>query len=143
MIKIKSDPSVPARSKIILIVEDDPDHMYVASTVLQYSGYSVLEAYNGEDAIEAALAWHPDMVLMDIMLPKMDGFETTRQLKENDKTADISVIALTSIDDIKIKEQAMNSGFDGFLVKPFTPYMVDMEITKILKHKKQQKRFLK
>ena len=104
--------------KIVLIVEDDLKSMKLFRDLLEASGYASLEATNGKKAVELAREKKPDLILMDIQMPVMDGFEATKILKAGAETRNIPIIALTSYamkeDDEKIRE----AGCDGYITKP-------------------------
>ena len=104
--------------KVVLIVEDDPKSLKLARDMLQVSGYATLEATNGKEGVELARIEKPDLILMDIQLPVMDGLEAIKLLKNDDVTKDIPIIALTAYamkgDEKKIQE----TGCDGYISKP-------------------------
>jgi CheY-like chemotaxis protein len=104
--------------KVVLIVEDDLKSLKLFRDLLQASGYTILEATNGKKAIELAREKKPDLILMDIQMPVMDGFEATKILKADAETRNIPIIVLTSYamkeDDEKIRE----AGCDAYISKP-------------------------
>lgn len=106
-------------SACILVVDDNPTNLKLVSDVLAFDGYSILKAVDAEAAQEIIGATRPDLILMDIALPGMDGLTLTRQLKADAKTRDIVIVALTAFamkgDDIKARE----AGCDGYITKPF------------------------
>jgi two-component system cell cycle response regulator DivK len=105
-------------SKRILVVEDHEDNRQILRDLLASAGYEMIEAGNGEDGVAAAAAERPDLILMDIQLPGMDGLEATAQLKRDEATRDIPVIALTALamqgDEARIRA----AGCDGYIAKP-------------------------
>ena len=103
---------------VILIVEDEPKNLKLVSDLLQRFGYVTIEATDGEQGVELAKARKPDLILMDIMLPKMDGLEATRILKADATTRNIPVLALTSYAMAGDKERMLQAGCDGYLTKP-------------------------
>jgi CheY-like chemotaxis protein len=105
----------------ILLVEDNEDNRIVYSTILRHFGYAVLEANTGEDGLELAKRAHPALVLMDIGLPGMDGFETTQRLRSLEATRDIPVIALTAHALPEHRALALEVGCDDYLTKPVEP----------------------
>lgn len=119
----------------VLIVEDDPDIIEVISTIFNYSGISFFAADNGKDAISKAKKEKPHIILMDLALPIMDGWEATRQIKSHKDTKDIPVIAITAHFEEKERASAMAAGCDGFITKPFTPYFIIEKIKEVLKKK--------
>jgi len=110
--------SDPAR---ILVAEDDPDSRRIVVKVLTREGYGVLDASGGEAAVAIAQAEHPDLVIMDLAMPGMDGWEATRRLKADPRTADIPIIALTAFALRGDEERARAAGCDGYLAKPCLP----------------------
>jgi len=105
-------------SKKILIVEDDPRNMKVAVMALRPHGYILLEATDGEEALETALRDTPDLILMDMQLPKMNGLEVTRKLRENSAFSHIPIIALTAYAMKGDEEKFIEVGCDAYLSKP-------------------------
>jgi len=105
-------------AKTILIVEDDPKNLTLFRDLLQVSGYKTIEAIDGKQGIELAKASKPDLILMDIQMPEMDGLEATRILKADATTSNIPVIALTAYAMEGDKERILGAGCDGYLAKP-------------------------
>jgi CheY-like chemotaxis protein len=114
----------------ILVVEDNPDHMKLAKLILYYSYFEVYEAWNGQEGLEKAAQYKPDVILMDIDMPVKDGVTALKELKENETTASIPVIMLTCLPEHEAL--CKNIGCQGFLSKPFTPYFLEAEIRKVL-----------
>ena len=108
-------------SKRILVVEDTEDNRRIIRDLLTSAGYELIEAVTGEEGLSAAEANGPDLILMDIQLPGIDGYETTRRIKGNPGLRHIPVIAVTSYalsgDDVK----AFAAGCDAYVTKPFDP----------------------
>ncbi len=102
----------------ILIVEDNPKNMKLARDVLQAKGYATLEAVNGEDGVRLALEHHPDLVLMDIQLPVINGIEALRRIRANPGTAAIPVVAFTASVTANDLSRIDAAGFDAFIGKP-------------------------
>jgi two-component system, cell cycle response regulator DivK len=107
--------------KTVLIVEDNDDNRYVYATFLRHNGYRVLEAMDGEEGVRLASEALPDLVLMDISVPGMDGWEATRLLKKDSRTAGIPVVALTAHALAEHRELAARVGCDGYVAKPCDP----------------------
>lgn len=105
----------------ILVVEDNEDNLAVLSDELDYAGYEVISAGDGEEALEKTLAERPDLILMDISIPIIDGWEVTRRLKADPKTGNIPIIALTAHAMAGDEEKAKAAGCDGYIAKPCTP----------------------
>ena len=106
-------------AKLILIVEDEPKNITLLRDLLQVSGYSTIEATDGKQGVELANAKKPDLILMDIQMPEMDGLEATRILKADATTSNIPVLALTSYAMKGDEERILQAGCDGYLAKPF------------------------
>lgn len=119
-------------SKTVLLVEDNEDNRTVYRTILEHFGYGVIEARNGEDGVRMAREEHPDLILMDISIPLVDGWEATRMLKGDDGTADIPVIALTAHALAADRAKAAEVGCDGYLAKPCEPRKVVAEVEKFI-----------
>lgn len=113
-----------AKGKTVLLVEDNEDNMLIYSTILRHHGYEVLEATDGEMGLETARTRLPDMILMDISIPKMDGWEVTRRLKADPATAHIPIVALTAHALITDETRARDIGCDGYIPKPAEPALV-------------------
>ena len=104
----------------ILIVEDNPKNMKLVRDVLEHHGYTTVAALSAEDALAAAAERPPDLILMDIALPGIDGFEALRRLKSDRTTEAIPVCALTAFAMNDDRERCLKAGFDGYLVKPIS-----------------------
>jgi two-component system cell cycle response regulator DivK len=107
--------------KRILVVEDQEDNRQILRDLLTTGGYDIIEAENGQDAITAAEANHPDLILMDIQLPLLDGYEATRRIKADPSLQPIPVIAVTSYALSGDEEKARAAGCNDFVPKPFSP----------------------
>ena len=102
----------------VLIVEDNPANMKLATFLVQSAGHTVVSATNAEDGLTLALGDQPNLILMDIQLPGMDGLEATGLLKQADATRDIPVIALTALAMKGDEERIRAAGCDGYIAKP-------------------------
>lgn len=102
----------------ILITEDDPDNIDLFTFILQRAGYTVLQAHDGAEAIEVARRELPDLILMDLAMPGMDGWTASEQLKNDPVTQDIPVVALTVRSTPMDRIRAIEAGVDGYLTKP-------------------------
>jgi CheY-like chemotaxis protein len=116
----------------VLLVDDYPDAREMYSEYLKYSGFEVVEASNGMEAIQRAVDDAPDIILMDLSLPVMDGWEATRRLKADERTAGIPVVALTGHALAGISQGAREAGCDAFVTKPCLPEDLVKEIRKVL-----------
>ena len=119
-------------AKTILIVEDDTRNMTLFRDLLQVSGYSTIEASDGKQGIELAKAKKPDLILMDIQMPGMNGLDATRILKADATTSNILVIALTAYAMKGDKEMILEAGCDGYLAKPINTDDFLKEVAKYL-----------
>ncbi|MDH3773593.1 MAG: response regulator [Deltaproteobacteria bacterium] len=108
-------------SKLILVVEDQEDNRRIMRDLLSSAGYEIIEAVTGEEGVAAAETHRPDLILMDIQLPGLDGYEATRQIKANPELEHIPIIVVTSYalsgDDVK----AFEAGCNAYVSKPFSP----------------------
>jgi two-component system, cell cycle response regulator DivK len=104
--------------KTILIVEDNEKNMKLARDILRAKGYAVLEAVNGLDGVQLALQHQPDLVLMDIQLPDINGIEAFERIRANAGTAQIPVVAFTASVTVNDRSRIGDAGFDAFLSKP-------------------------
>ena len=106
--------------ELVLIVDDNDRNLRLARDVLRHAGLRTLEAATGEEALELAALESPDVILMDIRLPDMEGTETLKRLKQDERTAAIPVVALTSFAMKGDREWFLGNGFDGYLAKPIS-----------------------
>jgi len=104
--------------RVILIVEDNEKNMKLARDVLQAKGYATLEAVNGEEGVRQAIAHRPDLVLMDIQLPDINGVEAFHRIRAHADTARVPVVAFTASVTPMDRSRITDAGFDGFISKP-------------------------
>ena len=104
--------------KKILVVEDNQMNLELVSDILEAHGYAVIQAQGGQEALQIAREQQPDLILMDIQLPEMDGLEATRLLKASEETKDINVVALTAHAMRGDEEKAREAGCSGYIAKP-------------------------
>ena len=113
-------------NKTVLVVDDSDSVCEGISALLELEGYSTLSAYNGQEGVEKARAHRPDVILLDIMMPVLDGWGALARLRELPETAGIPVLALTAL---KLsQEQLDRAGFDGYLGKPVPPHRLVQEV---------------
>jgi two-component system, cell cycle response regulator DivK len=117
---------------LVLIVEDQSDLRQLYAQELTMSGFDVIEASNGAEAISRTAERRPDVVLMDLSLPIMDGWEATRRLKDDSRTAHIPVVALTAHDGSGELQRATRAGCDWFVPKPCQPHDLIEEVRRVL-----------
>lgn len=128
-----TDQKVP----LILVVDDYQDAREMYAEYLQFSGFRVAEARNGNEAVSQAFELKPDLILMDLSLPGMDGWEATRVLKADDRTRHIPVVALTGHALAGASEGAKKAGCDSFVTKPCLPDDLVVEVRRMLDAVKQ------
>lgn len=116
----------------ILLVDDNEDMRVIYRIALEHFGYEVTEAVDGETGIRKAMEIHPDLILMDVSIPVIDGWEATRILKADALTADVPIIALTAHAFDADRQRAREMGCDGYLAKPIEPLRVVDEIERML-----------
>ena len=121
--------------KKILVVDDDKKNRYLVSFLLEKEGFEVVIATNGWEGLEAAKKQQVDLIIMDIKMPKMDGYEATRRIRRLKKYKSIPIIALTSYAMREDKERVMKAGCTGYMSKPITPEIFTEEIKKFLEVK--------
>ena len=128
-----SAPPRAARAPLILLVDDFADNRQMYAEFLVYSGLRVAEAEDGREALEKAFQLRPSLIVMDLSLPGMDGWEATRRLKTDTRTRTIPVLALTGHALAGHSKGAMDAGCDVFITKPCLPERLLEEIRKMLK----------
>jgi two-component system, cell cycle response regulator DivK len=104
----------------ILVVEDNPLNLKLIRDVLQFAGYDVIEAHTGEEGLHLAREDPPDLVLMDLQLPGIDGTETLRRLRQDSLARKVPVVAVTAFAMAEDRERAALAGFDGYIEKPIS-----------------------
>jgi two-component system cell cycle response regulator DivK len=117
----------------ILVVEDNPLNLKLVREVLSFAGYDVIEAQSGEEGLRAAQETPPDLVLMDLQLPGIDGTETLHRLREGPLGPHVPVVAVTALAMAEDKERASRAGFDGYLEKPISVRALPGQIEAFLK----------
>lgn len=118
--------------KRILLIEDNETNMYLIGFILRKNKYEVIEVRTGEEGVELAIKNKPDLIIMDIQLPGIDGLETTRRIRESEADGEIPIIALTSYAMADDKEKALIAGCNGYIEKPINPDTFIGEIEKYL-----------
>ncbi|MFQ6103640.1 MAG: response regulator [Candidatus Glassbacteria bacterium] len=103
----------------ILVVEDDDDNRVLLAKLLEAQGYDVYEASNGEEAIEITVTTTPDLVLMDMGLPRISGYDATRKIKDKPGLGKIPIVALTAFAMEQDKQKVLDAGCDGYITKPY------------------------
>jgi DNA-binding response OmpR family regulator len=117
---------------LILIADDDPDILALVSFRLERAGYEIVQARNGEEAVQVALARRPDLAVIDVMMPRIDGYEATRQLRQHEETSRMPIILLTA----RVQEEDIARGFDAgaddYVKKPFSPQELGSRVQAVL-----------
>jgi two-component system cell cycle response regulator DivK len=119
-------------TKRILVVEDQEDNRQILRDLLGNAGYEMTEAENGRDGVTAATEQKPDLILMDIQLPIMDGYEATRRIKADPSLKAIPIIAVTSYALSGDEAKALAAGCDGYFAKPFSPRVILAKVREFL-----------
>jgi two-component system cell cycle response regulator DivK len=119
-------------SKLILVVEDQEDNRQIIRDLLSASDYELAEAENGVEALAAVARQKPDLILMDIQMPVMDGYEATRRIKADPATKGIPIIAVTSYALSGDEQKARDAGCDDYVPKPFSPRQLLAKIRQYL-----------
>jgi two-component system, cell cycle response regulator DivK len=120
-------------SKRILVVEDTENNRRILNDLLTRSGFEVIEANDGEKGVAMASERKPDLILMDIQLPIVDGYEATRRIKSNPALREIPIIAVTSYALSGDEAKARAAGCDGYVAKPFSPRVILAKVREFLK----------
>ena len=119
-------------SKKILVVEDTEDNRQILRDLLSAAGYDMIEAHDGAEGVARAGEHRPDLILMDIQMPVMDGYEATRRIKADPALKAIPVIAVTSYALSGDEEKARTAGGDDYITKPFSPRQMLAKVREIL-----------
>ncbi len=119
-------------TKRILVVEDTEDNRRIIRDLLSSAGYEVIEAVDGAEGVAMAEAQRPDLILMDIQLPEMDGYEATRRIRAIPELARVPIIAVTSYALSGDEGKAREAGCDGYVAKPFSPRQLLAKVREFL-----------
>jgi DNA-binding response OmpR family regulator len=127
-----TDDGVERAQPIVLAADDDEDILELIVFRLERSGYTVLQARDGAEALELARRSRPDLAVLDVMMPKLDGFELTRRLREDESTSKMPIILLTARTQEADVERGFDAGADDYLRKPFSPQELRSRVEAIL-----------
>ncbi len=116
----------------ILVVEDNPKNLKLVRDVLRFCGYEVIEATSGEDGVRLAADASPDLILMDLQLPGIDGAEALRRIRASERTRDVPIVAVTASAMDVDRERAFASGFDGYVEKPISVRRLPQQVRDFL-----------
>ncbi len=122
-------------NETILVVEDSPTYLRQITQLLQKNGYATISAMDGEEALEKAIREHPDLIVLDIILPKKNGFQVCRQLKTSPDTQDIKIIMLTSKSQDSDRFWGLKQGADEYLTKPLDDDQLVTNVAELLQMK--------
>ena len=125
--------------KRILVVEDNRQNLYLVTFLLEKRGHEVIAAADGREGVEKAHSEKPDLILMDILLPVMDGYEAVRRIKAGEGMDRIPIVAITSYAMTGDRERALAAGFEGYIEKPIVPETFVSQVEKYLLHTKSVK----
>jgi two-component system, cell cycle response regulator DivK len=123
--------------KKILIVEDNEDSRELVVKVLRNKGYEMVEAADGEEALEKAVSEMPDLILLDISLPKLDGYEVAKRLKSREEFREIPIIAFTAHAMKGDREKAIVAGFEGYISKPVDIRELPVQVKSFIRGKRE------
>jgi two-component system, cell cycle response regulator DivK len=129
---VSTPPSRGQRAPLILVVDDNLDAREMYAMYLEYEGFRVMEAQNGHEAIEKTLTDQPSLVLMDVSMPRLDGWDAVKILKADPRTCAIPVLMLTGHAYDEHRAKAASVGADGFLAKPVLPDQLAREVRRVL-----------
>lgn len=121
--------------KKILIVEDDQDSRELVIKILKNKGYQMIEAIDGEEAIQKAISEKPNLILMDISIPKLDGYEVTKRLKSIEEFKDVPIVALTAHAMKGDREKFISAGFEGYISKPINIHELPKQVRDYMRGK--------
>lgn len=117
----------------ILVIEDNEQNLYLTTFLLEKHGFIVLKAMSGPDGIRIAMSDHPDLILLDIQLPLMSGYEVAQRIRELPPVADIPIVAVTSYAMLGDREKVLASGCNGYIEKPINPDTFVDEISQFIR----------
>ena len=120
----------------ILIIEDNEQNLYLITFILESRGHTIIPAMDGESGIRIAGEIKPDIILLDIQLPGLDGYEVAKRLRNNPDLKNIPIVAVTSYAMVGDKEKALESGCTGYIEKPINPDTFPVEVENFLKNSK-------
>ena len=116
----------------VLVIDDEPDVLLLCRVNLRFAGHVVLEAQDGEHGIADAVAERPDAIVLDLMLPNLDGYEVLRVLRDDERTRDLPVLILTAKVQMEDHRRCLQLGADAFLTKPFSPEVLSDAVHDVL-----------
>ena len=120
------------RNQVVMIVEDFEDNRFMMRRLLEMSGYDVLEAINGEEAVEIAQREHPSLILMDLSLPLLDGLAATRRIRQREELRDVPIIAVSAHDTADFHADALAAGCNDYVTKPIDFDQLETLLSRLL-----------
>jgi two-component system, cell cycle response regulator DivK len=133
---------VVARPPLVLVAEDNEDNRIIATTILRHAGYRVIEASCGTDVLQLARSELPDLILMDVGMPDIDGWTATRTLREDPSTAGVKILAFTAHALPADRLHAIEVGCDGYLAKPVPPDVLLKAVDGVLGRTRETESFI-
>jgi DNA-binding response OmpR family regulator len=127
-----TEERVERERPVVLAADDDEDILELIAFRLEHSGYTVLQARDGEEALDLARTLRPDLAVLDVMMPKIDGFEVTRRLRQDDSTTRMPIILLTARTQEADVQRGFDAGADDYIRKPFSPQELRARVQAIL-----------
>ena len=125
-------PPTSTGAPLVLLVDDEPDQVEMYQLALEFAGLTVITAFTGRDALESARTRVPAVIVLDLRLPDMSGWDVCRALKSDSQTAPIPIIILTAAASLTLPEQAKKAGCVGYLVKPCFPDVLTRTVTDVI-----------
>jgi DNA-binding response OmpR family regulator len=126
------DSRADREQPLVLAADDEQDILELIAFRLEHSGYTVLQEHDGAEALEVARSSQPDLAVLDVMMPKMDGFELTRRLREEEATSKMPIILLTARTQEADIQRGFDAGADDYIRKPFSPQELRARVQAIL-----------
>jgi two-component system, OmpR family, alkaline phosphatase synthesis response regulator PhoP len=131
--------TAPPRPPRVLIADDNPQGAELLEAYLGDSGYELRTAADGEETLRAVAAWQPDLILLDIMMPRLSGFEVCKRLRANPATRDVAVLMITALDQVSDVERAVEAGTDDFLSKPIEKTVLLLRVRSLLRSRQNKR----
>ena len=129
----------PTRPPRVLIADDNPQGAELLEAYLSDSGYDLRSAADGEETLRAVAEWQPDLILLDIMMPRLSGFEVCKRLRANPATRDLAVLMITALDQVSDVERAVEAGTDDFLSKPINKTALLLRVRSLLRSRQYKR----
>jgi DNA-binding response OmpR family regulator len=130
--KTKTDPSAAQPSRV-LIAEDNPQNAELVEAYLGEQEFEIRTTADGEQTLQVVRTWHPDLILLDVMMPRISGFEVCKRLRADPATRDTAVLMITALDQASDVERALEAGTDDFLTKPINKNELLLRVRALLK----------